>query len=147
MRELARHHCGREIEAIQAVFQRFAPELQPNRVEWGFVTCAISTTALIVEPLIFWCDEANPYHHGMMEPDYLAGLPRHAPNEVGTAQVKRISAALNAEFLRPGCTHLQIRRSYPYRAGRTPETFALLETIKTAMDPQRRVNPGSLGLD
>ena len=43
--------------------------------------------------------------------------------------------------------HLQIGKTYPYRAGRHPATWKLLEAIKDAVDPQRLVNPKSLGLD
>jgi FAD/FMN-containing dehydrogenase len=135
------------IEAVHDVFSRFETQLEGHRVEWGYVLCGISTHAVIVEPLIFWADAPSQYHERVIEPDYLAGLPRHAPNDAGTALVKEISTALKGEFLRLGCTHLQIGRSYPYRAGRDPQAYALLQSIKRAVDPDGRVNPGSLGLD
>ena len=135
------------IEAILGVFEPREAQLSTNKIEWGYVMCAISTHAVIIEPLIFWADEASYFHRGVMEPDYLAGLPKHAANEAGTRLVMDIAAALKTEFMRLGCTHLQIGKSYPYAQGRRPETMALLNSIKQALDPQRRVNPGSLGLE
>jgi FAD/FMN-containing dehydrogenase len=49
-------------------------------------------------------------------------------------------------FMRNGCAHLQIGKTYPYRDGRAPETWALLEGLKKQLDPRGLVNPGSLGL-
>jgi FAD/FMN-containing dehydrogenase len=43
--------------------------------------------------------------------------------------------------------HVQIGKSYPYRQTRQPATYALLQSIKRAVDPGGYVNPGSLGLD
>jgi D-lactate dehydrogenase (cytochrome) len=40
-----------------------------------------------------------------------------------------------------------VGKTYPYRQGRDPNTWRLLEAIKTAVDPERLMNPGSLGLD
>ena len=135
------------IEAIQAVFAQFDAALEPNHVEWGYVMCGISTHAVIIEPLIFWADAPNQYHQRVVEPGYLAGLPKHAANSAGTELVRDLSTALKQEFMRLGCTHLQIGKSYPYREGRQRASFALLESIKRALDPAGRVNPGSLGLD
>ena len=135
------------VGAVHEVFSRFETQLDRHRVEWGYVMCGISTHAVIIEPLIFWADAPNQYHQRVMEPDYLAGLPKHAANDAGTQLVKDISAALKQAFQRLGCTHLQIGRSYPYRDGRDPTTYGLLQSIKRAIDPQGRINPGSLGLD
>jgi FAD/FMN-containing dehydrogenase len=54
---------------------------------------------------------------------------------------------VTARFHEKGAVHLQIGRANPYREGRRPETWALLEAIKPGIDPKRLMNPGSLGLD
>jgi hypothetical protein len=135
------------IEAILGVFEPREAEMEAHGVEWGYVMCAIATHAVIIEPLVFWTDAANHFHERVIEPDYLAGLPKHAANPQGTRIVKELAAALKLEFMRLGCAHLQIGKSYPYRAGRQAGTFALLDSIKRAVDPQGRINPGALGLD
>ena len=42
--------------------------------------------------------------------------------------------------------HVQIGRSYKWAQTREPATLAVLRAIKQTLDPQHRVNPGSLGL-
>jgi len=49
-------------------------------------------------------------------------------------------------FSRHKAAHFQVGRAYPYRRDRDPASFALLEAIKQAVDPDNRVNPGALGL-
>jgi FAD/FMN-containing dehydrogenase len=49
--------------------------------------------------------------------------------------------------LRLGCGHFQIGRSYPYHESRDEASWALLETVKAALDPTGALNPGALGLD
>ena len=41
----------------------------------------------------------------------------------------------------------QIAGDYPFREIMDPDSYALLEAVKSALDPQRLMNPGMLGLD
>ena len=50
-------------------------------------------------------------------------------------------------FSKYGAAHFQIGRTYPYRKTRSPEFNAILDGIKNLLDPENRVNPGSLGLN
>jgi FAD/FMN-containing dehydrogenase len=45
-----------------------------------------------------------------------------------------------------GGIHLQIGRTYPWADSLDPAARALVGRIKQAVDPTRRMNPGSLGL-
>ena len=45
-----------------------------------------------------------------------------------------------------GAVHVQIGQAYDLLGTREPQVAALLRQIKQALDPQRLVNPGSLGL-
>jgi FAD/FMN-containing dehydrogenase len=49
-------------------------------------------------------------------------------------------------FHRHGAAHLQIGKFYPYLRGREPHTAKLIRDLKQLVDPQRRLNPGALGL-
>jgi D-lactate dehydrogenase (cytochrome) len=42
--------------------------------------------------------------------------------------------------------HFQIGRAYPYLQRLQPATRSLLEALKQHLDPDGRMNPGSLGL-
>ena len=59
----------------------------------------------------------------------------------------RMRDELTALFLGRGATHLQVGRAYRFREGLAPDTFALLEAVKQALDPRGLMNPGVLGLD
>jgi FAD/FMN-containing dehydrogenase len=61
--------------------------------------------------------------------------------------VFEIRERLAGLFLERGAVHLQIGRTYPYRAGLAPAAWRLVEALKRAVDPEGRINPGSLGLD
>ena len=50
-------------------------------------------------------------------------------------------------FAEVGGVHMQIGKAYPYREGLRPESWRLVEGLKQIVDPNGRVNPGSLGLD
>ena len=40
----------------------------------------------------------------------------------------------------------QVARDYPFREVLAPQTWHLLEAVKSALDPKGLMNPGSLGL-
>ena len=40
----------------------------------------------------------------------------------------------------------QVARDYPFREVLAPQTWHLLEAVKSALDPKGLINPGSLGL-
>ncbi len=42
---------------------------------------------------------------------------------------------------------MQIGKAYPYREGLRPESWRLVSAVKDIVDPEHRVNPGSLALD
>ena len=50
-------------------------------------------------------------------------------------------------FFEHGACHLQIGRYYPYREAMNNDgLWNLLEAVKSHLDPDRLMNPGSLGL-
>jgi len=53
---------------------------------------------------------------------------------------------VQAVFTAFGCAHFQIGRTYPYRDSLEPATWALVEDLKTFLDPEGALNPGVLGL-
>jgi FAD/FMN-containing dehydrogenase len=132
--------------AIEDLFARLAPEFEAAGVHTGCLSTTLSTNALLIEPVFYWPSALGPIHRASIEPSHLERLPAHAPNPAADALVARARKAVMDIFLAHGAAHFQIGKAYPYCAARSPEAFALLDAIKSALDPERRINPGALGL-
>jgi hypothetical protein len=64
-----------------------------------------------------------------------------------TAASTRGASGANASALASaGAVHFQIGKFYHYAERLEPNTLALVRAMKQALDPQRRMNPGVLGL-
>jgi hypothetical protein len=87
-----------------------------------------------------------PVQRRTVEPAHQAKLTEPVANAAASAAVHKIKSALCAHFAALGAAHLQVGKAYHYRQNRHPAAWKLLESIKTAIDPRRAVNPESLGL-
>jgi len=133
-------------EEVEAVFAEMDAELKAAGVFSGYLYTSLSTNALIIEPVFYWPEERYAIHEKLMEKQHMARLPVQAPNPAATAAVVEARRRVIEVFARHGCGFFQIGRTYPYRESRDPASIALLEGIKTLLDPERIFNPGVLGL-
>ncbi len=134
------------VTALQAFFAARASVLEQHGIEWGFVPFAISTNAILVEPMLYWPDAREPYHERMIAPAHLGKLPVLPPNPAAAEAMRTLRHDLIRFWLDQGCVHLQIGKTYRYLESRQPAFRSLLEQIKAAVDPKGLMNPGSLGL-
>jgi hypothetical protein len=111
------------------------------------VTFAISTTAIILEPMLYWPGARELYHERIIAPAHLAKLPRLEPSPEAAEFMRQLRSDLTLFWMSEGCAHLQIGKTYRYLESRQPPVRALVEGIKALVDPQGLVNPGSLGLN
>lgn len=132
---------------IDDVFASMRAELDACEILTGYLVTSLSTTGYLVEPVFIWPEALFALHEASVEKSWLDRLPRHAPNPEATALVAEARAKVVDVFKRRGGAHFQIGRTYPYLATRAPETRALVETLKAALDPHGVVNPGALGLN
>jgi hypothetical protein len=143
---LAPHSRGAEVvAALEKFFGGREDELRRHAIEWGYLVFAVTTRTTLIEPLFYWPDEPMPFHERMIEPQYLARLPRLEPNPEATAAVHSLRSGLIQLFAELGLAHLQIGKAYPYLQTRQPAALNLLESIKKSVDPRRLMNPGALG--
>ncbi|WP_404479966.1 FAD-binding oxidoreductase [Novosphingobium sp. BL-52-GroH] len=132
--------------AVQAYFADNAARLAAQDVTIGTIYFAVGANAICCEPLFYWTDHQLAAHDRAAERsdlDALATMPDRPPAGRLVAEMR---AELVALFTSHGAVHCQIGKSYPYRETRRPETFALLQAIKAAIDPAGLLNPGALGL-
>jgi len=130
---------------IDALFASYADRCQAQGVETGYLVTTISTNAFLIEPVFYWPDARLEIHDRSVESAYLSKLKVHAPNAAAAGLVAEMRDGLKKLFLEQGAAHFQIGKAYLYREGRKPETWALLDAIKKAVDPKGLINPGSLG--
>lgn len=133
-------------DRLYAFFEERAALLDRHGIEWGYVTFAISTTAILIEPMLYWPGARELYHERMISPAHLAKLPNMAPDPDAAAVMRQLRAELTDFWLEQGCAHLQIGKAYRYLESRQPAVRTLIEQMKAAVDPQGLINPGSLGL-
>jgi hypothetical protein len=133
-------------DGLHAFFDARAEAMEAHGVEWGYVTFAISTTAILLEPMLYWPGAWEAYHERMIAPAHLAKLPRPPPSPETAEFVRRLRSDLTAFWVSQGCAHLQIGKTYRYLEDRQAPVRWLLEGFKALVDPEGLVNPGALGL-
>ena len=132
--------------AVNALFDGYKARFDAMGIYTGLMLTSLSTNAFLIEPVFFWPEARLPIHDHTVEPSMLAKLKTHAPNPEATALVAEARKAAIDVFQRFGAAHFQIGRTYPWLASRDPASQALVQAIKAALDPERRMNPGGLGL-
>lgn len=134
------------MQAIEAVFAANAAAITAHQIGCGYLCLTVAGGTFLIEPVFFWPDAMTEIHRHYVEPDHLAKLKGFAADADARAVVEHLRAAIIAVFVAHGAAHLQVGKAYPYRDGLPPATDALLRTLKAGLDPDRRVNPGALGL-
>ena len=144
---LVPHSSARDMmDAVEAVFGRHREKMESLHINTGYLLATVSTNCFVIEPVFFWPDEWLPVHLKYVEADHLKRLDTPQANPEATAAVAAIRTELLELFRERGSVHLQIGKSYLYRQGLKPESYALVQAVKQAVDPQNRINPGCLGL-
>ncbi len=133
-------------EAIEALFASHADEMASRGVHYGTLLAAVGGAGMVIEPCIYWPDARNPVIEATIEPAHLGKLPKHDHDPDNWAFAQQLKRGLIDLFYAQGAVHFQIGRTYRYRDSLDPAANVLLAKVKQALDPQGRMNPGSLGL-
>lgn len=139
-----------QVAAFEAEFARYVAgkeaDMQRHKAFVGAMFSSIGSGTFLFEPALYWQDELMPYHKRMMEPAYLASLPRYPANPEGAALIETMRTDMIAMMDRHGAAHFQIGKLYPYARGRDAGAIGLLKAIKAELDPKNLMNPGALGI-
>jgi len=134
------------LEAIAALHARHAEAMARLEVTTGTLFLALGPAAILIEPVYYWPDSWGAIHRRSVEPGHLARLREAPANPDARALVETLRAELIDLFGRFEAGHFQLGRAYPLDGRLDPTAFDLLRTLKRTLDPDRRMNPGVLGL-
>lgn len=132
--------------AIDAFFAAADAEFRAHGVTTGCLFTSLSTNAILIEPVFYWPSALGALHRASVEPWLLEKIKGFPENPSADAIVARARRRVAEIFLEHGAAHFQIGKTYLFREGRQAPAWALFEAVKNAVDPQRRMNPGVLGL-
>lgn len=138
--------AGSLFAACEAVFARHRDECERLQIDHGYLACTVADRGILVEPVFYWPDARQAFHERVLDPGYLAKLPRHAANPTARAAVARLRGEIAAVLLEHGAVSFQLGKFYLYQEGLDPSAAALLQSMKQLVDPRGLMNPGSLGL-
>lgn len=138
------------VEAFHAAFTAYVAgkkaEMDAKGAYIGAMFSSIGAGTFLYEPALYWRDELTTYHERMMEPAYLADLPRYPANPAGAALVEEMRTAIIELMHDHGAGHFQVGKLYPYARERDEGALRLLRAVKAELDPQGVLNPGALGI-
>ena len=132
---------------IEAFCARHEATLKAHAIEWNTSMASVGSNAILIEPNFYWKDAARPFFDHYLDAAYLKRANSAPENPKAAAAVQELRLGLAQLFLEQGATHLQIGRMYLYREGREPQIWALLQAIKSYVDPRNLMNPGALALE
>jgi FAD/FMN-containing dehydrogenase len=105
-----------------------------------------SVNDFLFEPSLYYFDELGKFRLERISEE-AAGKWQEIPadTEARTA-VLALRRKLAKIFDDLGGVHIQLAKYYEYKSMLDPESYALVEGVKALVDPDRLINPGSLGL-
>ncbi|MCB2108812.1 MAG: FAD-binding oxidoreductase [Rhodobacteraceae bacterium] len=137
---------ARAVEIADAVEDFVAArrvELDRHGIVVSYIT-NFSPYYFLCEPCFYWRDELSPLHLRNLPADEAERFKSFAPNPAARAVVKKTREEMRDLFHSLGSIHVQVGDFYRFQSELKPEALALLKTVKRALDPERRLNPGKL---
>ena len=131
---------------VRALLDSNAAEMAAADVRAGVIYFGVGVQMVCIEPVFYWNDAQFHHHNRVTEASDVAAIDALGATPAATELAMRVRTQLVDVFTRHGSAHVQIGKSYPWLDTRSDAMRTLATAIKTDLDPQRRVNPGSLGL-
>ena len=125
---------------------RTASSWKKHGIKSSYLTC-FAGTEFVIEPSLYWHDELGEFRLSLIEPEFQAKW-KDIPADTATRTVAlRLRQGLRDLYDSHGCCHLQIGKYYNYQDLIANEPLKkLMAGVKDVVDPEHRMNPGSLGL-
>ena len=134
------------IAAVQDLYARYKERTTALDIRTGFLLVTVGNYGFLIEPVFFWPDARLGMYGRAIRPEHLARLETFLANAAARAMVLEIRTALAELFVAHGAVSFQIGKFYFYEKSREPAAWDFLKRVKTLVDPQGLLNPGSLKL-
>ena len=108
--------------------------------------CSSAGPYVTIEPMCYWRDALDPIQLEHLSERNRARFGGAPENKAARELVRRLRAELREVFAAYGAVHAQVGRFYSLTERMDPGSRELLQRVKRALDPEGRMNPGSLGL-
>ena len=140
---------SKAVEAASAT-EAFLAERKELMDRWGistsYLTC-FSGAEFVIEPSFYWKDQLGDFRLSLIEPEFAEKWKDIPADEAKREVALGLRDELRDLFDSLGGLHLQIGKYYPYTEIMNNETLPrVVNGIKDVLDPNRLINPGSLGL-
>ncbi|MCD7037655.1 MULTISPECIES: FAD-binding oxidoreductase [Pseudomonas] len=135
--------------AIEAYFAENKARMDKNKIRYSYLMCS-SGHEFLIEPSLYWPDKIDEFREEFLEPEYREKWKQRPEQPDVRAIALELRAGIRDIMFKNGGYHMQIGKYYPFKEaleGRGAPLWRLLNQIKDAVDPERKMNPGSLGLD
>jgi D-lactate dehydrogenase (cytochrome) len=139
---------GDAVEVVRRTERFFADraaDLDRHRIRVGYIS-QVTPVHFQIEPLFYWPDALEDLHFRHLAADEAARF-RSLDGPAETRDyVRRLRSDLRDLFEEMGSLHVHASKFFRYAELLQPGTRAVLERVKDVLDPDRRMNPGNLGL-
>jgi D-lactate dehydrogenase (cytochrome) len=134
-----------------AATEQFLADRKELMDKWGIKTSYLTCFAgpeFVIEPSFYWEDELGEFRLSLIEPEFAEKWKGIEPNEARREVALKLREELRDLFDDLGGLHLQIGRYYPYTEIMNNDPLKkVVRGLKTLLDPEGKMNPGSLGLE
>ncbi len=126
-----------------AICAKHAAFMTANGVWLGGLFQCVGLSGFMIEYGIYWPEEMTAYHKVVVTNPT---TPAYSSNAALTEWVAALRVELIELFTKHGAVHFQLGKVYPYAGLLEEPALSVAKGIKAALDPERRLNPGGLGL-
>ena len=140
---------SRAVEVGAATERFFADNralMQKHGIKSSYLTC-FAGTEFVIEPSLYWHDKLGEFRLSLIEPEFQDKWRDIPADEDTRAVALKLRDGLRDLYDSMGCCHLQLGKYYRYQDLMANDPLKrLVNGVKDVVDPDRRMNPGSLGL-
>lgn len=132
--------------ATEAYFEENRELMEQFDIKSSYLTC-FAGTEFVIEPSIYWADKLGDFQLSLIEDEFAEKWKDIPADEEKRHVALKLREGLRDLYDQHGCCHLQIGKYYPYQEMMSNDALRkLLHGVKDVVDPERQINPGSLGL-